>query len=98
MGKRITGATFVVVTFNGYWGKGTSLIEALKNCGPAFPAKATVYRLPHKLVQPDSIEITGHGGVAWHWQDEAFYDLDSEVVTLGTFEIGKRRTLAPVEN
>lgn len=98
MPQRLKGVTFVVVTFNGYWGKGSTLTEALKNCGPAFPAKAGVYRFPHELVDPESIEVNGHGGVTWQWAVEAFHTLRSDVVTLGVFEISKRRTLEPVED
>jgi len=97
MPKFERGVTYVVITHNGYWGKARTLPEAMQNCGLAFPTRATLFRFPHALVDPESIEITAHGSVRWEWAAKPFRGMGADVVTLGTFEISKHRNLTVVD-
>jgi hypothetical protein len=54
-----------VISNSGYWGKGDTLSEALKNCSGSRPVRVTVYKLPHTVVDPASVAVTDYGTVRY---------------------------------
>lgn len=61
---------YVIVTGAGYWGKGSTLVEAAKNANIRGTAvRGMVIQSDPRLCE--SITVDGGGGIIWRWHEEA---------------------------